>query len=213
MSYADLVTLLLACFATAYAATQAAAQNEARVTAPLSPPAAVEPVPEPDPAFAEPSLRDLIAPIVIAAENGAAALPFADDRVELVEDHRGLVITLPESATFPNASAALSDDAKVFLTALADALRPTTATVRIEGHTDDVPLTGGRFGTNWELSTARASAVVLFLIRDTSFNPERLSAAGYGEFRPRVPNDSAEHRALNRRVDVVVIDTPEGDQP
>jgi chemotaxis protein MotB len=67
-----------------------------------------------------------------------------------------------------------------------------------------VPITGGRFGSNWELSTARASAVVVFLVDHANFEPARLSAAGYGEFHPRVPNESPEQRALNRRVDVVI---------
>ena len=202
LSYADLVTLLFACFTTAYAATQA---NE---PPPQDPAPVVLPVvvgsrePEAPP---KPTIHDIVAPLVVAA---VGTTP-----IELVEDRRGLVIILPESATFPTASAALTDDAKSFLIALAEALRPTSASLRIEGHTDDVPLTGGRYATNWELSTARASAVVLFLIDAASFAPDRLSAAGYGEFHPRVANDTPEHRARNRRVDVVVIDAVSGDQP
>ena len=201
ISYADLVTLLFACFTTAYAATHAIAQNQTPA-APVVPTAVVAPESE---ATKQPTLHDIVAPIVVAA--------LGPTHVELVEDQRGLVLSLPESATFPLGSAALTDDAKSFLIRLADALRATNAGLRIEGHTDDVPLNGGRFGTNWELSTARASAVVLFLIKEASFAPDRLSAAGYGEFRPRVANDTPEHRALNRRVDVVVIDRAAGDQP
>jgi chemotaxis protein MotB len=93
------------------------------------------------------------------------------------------------------------------LKALAAQLHDTPASLRIEGHTDDMPITGGRFTSNWELSTARASAVVIFLIDEAGFAPERLSAAGYGEYHPRVPNDSPDQRALNRRVDVVVTAT------
>jgi chemotaxis protein MotB len=78
--------------------------------------------------------------------------------------------------------------------------------MRIEGHTDDVPVAGGRYDSNWELSTARASAVVLFLLANTSLAPGRLSAAGYGEFHPRARNDTPGERALNRRVDVVVTE-------
>jgi chemotaxis protein MotB len=202
ISYADLVTLLFACFTTAYAATQTSVPSAAEA-APVAPPPIADPR-EPD-APKKPTLRDIVAPLVVAA---VGTTP-----IELVEDQRGLVISLPESATFPTGSAALTEPAKAFLVALATALRVTSASLRIEGHTDDVPLTGGRYGTNWELSTARASAVVLFLIDAASFAPDRLSAAGYGEFHPRVANDTPERRALNRRVDVVVIDPLSGEQP
>ena len=89
-------------------------------------------------------------------------------------------------------------------------LHPTGAHVRVEGHTDDVPVSGGRYGSNWELSTARASAVVLFLIEHGALEPARLSAAGYAEHHPRVPNATPEARARNRRVDLVVV---AGDAP
>jgi chemotaxis protein MotB len=76
----------------------------------------------------------------------------------------------------------------------------------IEGHTDDRPISTAIFPSNWELSTARATEVVRLLIEEGGIAPERLSAAGYGEHRPRVPNDSPEARARNRRVDLVVLD-------
>ncbi|MNC88387.1 Motility protein B [compost metagenome] len=69
-----------------------------------------------------------------------------------------------------------------------------------------MPIRTSRYASNWELSTARASAVVEYLVTTTGVAPERLSAAGYGEFHPRVPNDSAEHRASNRRIDIVILD-------
>lgn len=204
LSYADLVTLLLACFTTAYAAslqstaTAASAPAGAAVTTPAPiVPAVVLPEGPREPAAPAPPapLKDLIAPIVAAA--------IGADQIEIIEDERGLVVTLPESATFPSGSAQLTREAQVFLSRLGDALRPTGARIRVEGHTDDVPVSG-RFASNWELSTARASAVVVYLVQAASFEPARLSAAGYGEFHPRTANDSPEQRALNRRVDVVV---------
>ena len=77
--------------------------------------------------------------------------------------------------------------------------------LRVEGHTDDVPIQTGRYASNWELSTARATTVVTYLLQDAGLAPERLSAAGYGEFHPRAPNTSPENRARNRRVDVVIL--------
>jgi chemotaxis protein MotB len=74
--------------------------------------------------------------------------------------------------------------------------------IRVEGHTDDVPA-GGAYPTNWELSTARALAVVRFL-QSQGIDPSRLAAAGYGEYRPIAPNDTAEGRSQNRRIEIVL---------
>lgn len=209
LSYADLVTLLLACFATTWAAAHVPAVPLA--PAAITPlPAAVESrpaavdldVPPPPPASLDeaqaplqPALRELLAPLL--------AMALGNSHVTLDEDRRGLVVSLPESATFATGSATLTSDARLFLQRFAKLLDGVPADVRVEGHTDDVPVTG-RYASNWELSTARAAAVVTFLITETGFEPARLSAAGYGEFHPRVPNDTPERRALNRRVDLVV---------
>jgi chemotaxis protein MotB len=196
ISYADLTTLLFACFMCAYAALAASVPPEPapapdRHTMPV---VHVTPVAE-ERVEAPRALRELLEPIVVAAVG----------QVELVDDRRGLVISLPESATFATGSAELTPEARDILGRLSNVLQSTATHVRVEGHTDDVPLAGGRYRTNWELSTARASAVVLYLVSDTAFPPERLAAAGYGEFRPRVANDTPENRTRNRRVDLVVI--------
>lgn len=75
---------------------------------------------------------------------------------------------------------------------------------QVAGHTDDVPIHTARFASNWELSTARAVEVVRFLISN-GMKPQQLSAAGFGEFDPAVPNDSTEHRAQNRRIEIVLL--------
>ena len=75
----------------------------------------------------------------------------------------------------------------------------------IEGHTDDVPIKTARFRNNWQLSTERALAVLDYLLKNSDLNPKRFSATGYGEYRPIVSNDTKANRALNRRVDIVVI--------
>jgi chemotaxis protein MotB len=203
MSYADLVTLLFACFTTVYAASITSTKDEVVPTVP-TPVEAVPVVGEqtPAPVADEPplSLKDRLAP--------ALAAGLEDVEIEVIEDARGLVISLPETATFPTGSANLSLPAQALLRRLAEALRETRATIRIEGHTDDAAIRGGRYGSNWELSTARASAVVVFMVTQAAFEPSRLSAAGYGEFHPRSTNDTPDGRALNRRVDVVVIDAP-----
>jgi chemotaxis protein MotB len=75
----------------------------------------------------------------------------------------------------------------------------------VEGHTDNVPIRNARFPSNWELSTARATTVVAYLIERFKFAPERLSAGGYSEYRPVESNATAEGRSRNRRVDIVVL--------
>jgi chemotaxis protein MotB len=203
ISYADLVTLLFACFTTVYAASVTSTKDETPPPAPSTVDAVEIPeVPAPAPVQEDsaPSLRDRLAPALSAG--------LEDVEIEVIEDARGLVISLPETATFPTGSADLSLPAQALLHRIAEALRETRATIRIEGHTDDAAIRGGRHGSNWELSTARASAVVVFMVTRAAFEPSRLSAAGYGEFHPRATNDTPEGRALNRRVDVVVIDAP-----
>ena len=77
--------------------------------------------------------------------------------------------------------------------------------VCIEGHTDNVPITTQAFPSNWELSAARAVTIVKFLANRMDVYPRRLSAVGYGESRPIKPNDAPEHRAKNRRVEIVLL--------
>lgn len=127
-------------------------------------------------------------------------------QLEIGADDRGLVLSLPESATFPVASADVTATAQAVIDRVAVTLAPLDVGVRIEGHTDDTPIRTARYSSNWELSTARASAVVARFI-DQRVDPRRLSAAGYGEFHPRTSNATATGRASNRRVDVVVIES------
>jgi chemotaxis protein MotB len=117
-----------------------------------------------------------------------------------------VVISLPETGSFPPGRAELSLSARVAMLELAGELRGLPNLVRVEGHTDDVPIRTAEFASNWDLSTARATRVVRFLIEEGRMDPARLAAAGYAEHRPRRPNDSLESRARNRRVDIVVLD-------
>ena len=132
-----------------------------------------------------------------------------EDRVELRRDHRGLVITVKEAGSFATGSAELDLTARELFREIGKSLADLPNAVRVEGHTDDVPIHTARFGSNWELSTARATAVVQWLVEQGGIDPGRLSAAGYGEYRPRVPNESAQARARNRRVDVVILKGPQ----
>jgi chemotaxis protein MotB len=125
------------------------------------------------------------------------------NRLNLTVNRRGVILSVPEAGTFATGNDELSDDARALLAEIATTLATFSNAVRVEGHSDDVPIRTTRFQSNWDLSAARASRVVEFLIQQ-GVEPERLSATGYAEFQPRVPNESDEARALNRRIDLVI---------
>jgi chemotaxis protein MotB len=125
------------------------------------------------------------------------------NRLTLTVDRRGVILSVPEAGTFATGNDELSDEARELLAEIATTLAWFNNAVRVEGHSDDVPIRTTRFQSNWDLSAARARRVVEFLIQ-RGVEPERLSATGYAEFQPRVPNDSDEARAVNRRIDLVI---------
>lgn len=124
-------------------------------------------------------------------------------QVELVE--RGVILRFADQVLFDLGRADLKPEAINILVEVAGALEDVPNPVRVEGHTDDLPINNDRFPSNWELSTARATNVIKFLIEEHGLDPRQFSAAGYGEYRPLVPNDSMENRARNRRVDIVLL--------
>lgn len=109
------------------------------------------------------------------------------------------------AGNFESGSAQMKSTSQVAFDRIATMLRQRAYRVRIEGHTDDIPIHTTRFSSNWELSTARATEVVRMLIVRDGFAPDRLSAAGYAEYHPIASNDSAEGRGMNRRVDIVIL--------
>ena len=117
----------------------------------------------------------------------------------------GLVISLREAGFFDSGSATPKPQTVGTLRAIAASLRPTGYDLRIEGHTDNVPIHTGAFDSNWELSTARATSIARLLLQLDALPAGRLSAAGYAEFHPVASNDTTEGRAQNRRVDLVVM--------
>ena len=128
--------------------------------------------------------------------------------VKLRADERGLIISVvTDKMLFPKGQAELSPHAKEIVNALADAVRSISNPIRVEGHTCNLPVTSGKYPSNWELSTARATAVVRYLIEESWLPPDRLSAAGYADSKPLVPNVREVNRAQNRRVDIVILRT------
>lgn len=128
--------------------------------------------------------------------------------VRLRVDDRGLVISIvTDKVVFAKGQAELSDAATHVMQGVADALKQVPNQVMVEGHTCNLPVASAKYASNWELSTARATMVVRFFIEKCSIPAARLSAAGYADSKPLVPNSSDKNRALNRRVDVIVLRT------
>ena len=114
----------------------------------------------------------------------------------------GISIVLPESLLYHSGSADIID--KDVLRQLGIKLKTADGSIRVEGHTDEIPMANKSFPSNWELSTQRAVNVVKLLISECGIDPGKLSAAGYADSKPVAPNDSPEGRALNRRVNVLI---------
>ncbi len=127
------------------------------------------------------------------------------DTVILRLEERGLVVRFSDQVLFDLGQADIKPEGRQTLDRIAPDLAAIPNQVRVEGHTDNWPINTPRFPSNWELSAARATNVVRYLIEVHGLSPERLSAAGYGEYRPIAPNDSDANRQRNRRVDVVIM--------
>jgi chemotaxis protein MotB len=126
-------------------------------------------------------------------------------QVSLRREDEGLVISLREFGFFDSGSATIKPTAKPALDRIASLLAVRTCKLRIEGHTDNIPIHTAQMASNWELSTSRATDLVRVLIQDHGFAPERLSAAGYAQYHPVASNVTAQGRAQNRRVDIVIL--------
>jgi chemotaxis protein MotB len=130
-------------------------------------------------------------------------------QIEVVEENDTLKVIFIDKILFDSGSAEINVRGKELLRAMAGSLikGDKYQEIIVDGHTDNVPLSASlqkRFPSNWELSTARAAAVVRFFQEDSGINPKRLSARGYSFYRPVAPNDTAEGRRQNRRIEIIL---------
>jgi chemotaxis protein MotB len=128
-------------------------------------------------------------------------------KAKLQMTERGLVITFVSEIFFDSGKDKVKEDGKTTLDKVAEVLNrdvPNSA-VAVEGHTDNDPIKYSGWKSNWELSSARALAVVHYLVDECKVEPQRLSANGYGEFHPVAPNDSVQNKQKNRRVEIVIL--------
>lgn len=125
--------------------------------------------------------------------------------VTISRDEEGVYIDIQEAVLFSSGSADITRDGQETLGSLAGMFDLFENQIIIEGYTDDVPIHSAQFPSNWELSTGRAVSVLRYLSESHGLEPTRLSAVGYGEYNPIVPNDSNENRAQNRRVNMIIV--------
>jgi len=128
----------------------------------------------------------------------------ASGLVEVERDGQRLIMRIKEKGSFASGSATFARAFGGTIDRITQIIARMPGELSIEGHTDDVPMAGARFRSNWELSAGRAAAVATAILSDGSVDPRRLHVQGYAETRPLVPNDSDESRARNRRVEVVI---------
>jgi len=127
-----------------------------------------------------------------------------DGRINVSEDQRRIVIRVEEKGSFPSGSAQLTWEFEGLLLEMAQVLADMPGDLAVEGHTDNIPIRTERFFSNWDLSAARAAAVANVLLARDQVSPERLRVTGLADTRPRVANTTADNRAKNRRVEIII---------
>jgi len=139
---------------------------------------------------------------------GALGDEIRKHEVQMRTTPEGLVVSLREVGFFKSGDAELLQDGQQTLMRIAKILGNRGFEIRIEGHTDNVPIHNAKFKSNWELSATRATQVVSLLVEQYQFNPALISAAGYSEYRPTADNSTEQGRAANRRVDLIIVGKP-----
>ena len=227
VSYADFITLLFAFFVVLFASGQTDKRKQIKLAEAMqsafthqgifNPHSKTPPMSDmnADPTAASPSPLALPLPSAVEAEQQVAEHIQQVVRKQVAEQHlgegvvsvrptqEGLVVSLREAGFFASGSADLRPDSIDVLEAVAASLPHTS--MRVEGHTDSVPIHTAQFSTNWELSTARAASITRLLLTQAATTPQRIAAAGYAEFRPIADNATEAGRAQNRRVDIVLL--------
>ncbi|MFH0899327.1 MAG: flagellar motor protein MotB [Pseudomonadota bacterium] len=246
VSYADFITLLFAFFTTLYAISTVDRMKAGKLVYSMRTAFNVEMFTTPSEQLAYQGVAQtepmMMGPPGIGSEGGNAKDETGDDpesadaagkklaqdiqaiidslelgkHVNVKVEQRGIVVSLAEAGFFSSGSATIDDKGLDLLNMIAGRLSGEPYPVAVEGHTDNQPVRGGSFRSNWELSTARATHVIAHMIERNQFDASRLSASGYGEHRAIGDNSTEEGRAKNRRVDLVVqyrSPVPGGQQP
>ena len=231
VSYADFITLMFAFFVVLYASAKADQKKQVEISSAIDaafrslgifPDAMRKPS---DRAGAAATADHPIVPMnIVMGEDVLAPAAVKDDLERIRRDltqalsdqvathtvsikmgRDGLVISLREAGFFASGSATPKPETLPTLRQIAARLGATPYDLRIEGHTDNIPIHNGEFDSNWELSSARATRIARLILDQKLIAPDRVSAAGYAEFHPVATNETTEGRAENRRIDLVVL--------
>ena len=215
ITYSDLITLLLAFFIMMYTFSKQDAQKYQEVseylraifsggTAILKTGASGDSKLVIPPTKAGSDIQEVARQLQKEIQGMAEAMD-PEHKITVLSDERGIVIRIMDRAFFDPGRAELKETAKKALMKIAPIIKAADNQIRIEGHTDNVPLSTSEFKSNWELSVRRATEVVRHLIEKYDFPPERISASGYAEYRPVASNDTEQDRALNRRIEIILL--------
>jgi chemotaxis protein MotB len=226
LTYADLITLLLALFMMLYAMsvldlrkyqafqeafTQGMGGHPVRAAHDISPQdsptEAPQPTSSPYPGAAKTLDQEELKELMKRLQKELAAAGLQDE-VQLELQSRGLVLNIVSGVLFQSGAASLTTQGRALLGSLGVVFTTFGNNLIVEGHTDPRPIRSSAFPSNWELSTARATAVLRFLISADRIAETRLSAAGYADTRPRASNATETGMALNRRVDIAILAVP-----
>jgi len=216
LTYADLITLLLAFFIMMYTFSKQDAQKYNEVTAHL------KSIFSGGSGIAKKGNLEGKLPVDLQMQIGSNAMieerikqefrEIADENglknnITVFTDARGVVVRIMDKAFYDEGKADLKQGAKNALDKIIPIMKDIKNHIRIEGHTDNTPISKGEFKSNWELSVRRATEVVRYIVEKGPIAPDRVSATGYAEYRPIVSNDTAENKALNRRVEIIIENT------
>ena len=221
LSYADFMTLLLALFVVLYASARADESRDGSLFEGLqaafifseNSPAPI--LSEDRNASSENATKESITPVPLLAQLEADLVDLIDREVlkpgeepgmSLRQTERGLVVTLASTEFFPAGGVEIPLEQQEALSAMATFLNTTSSSILFEGHTDAVPIQGGAYPSNWELSSARAAAVARFFIDEHALEASRVATIGYAAQRPVAGNQDAGNRARNRRVEIVILE-------
>jgi chemotaxis protein MotB len=237
VSYADFITLLFAFFVVLFASSQSDRKKQVKLAAAMQ--SAFTPLGAFEAHSKTPPLTDISSATITNSTPAALTPPLPSiARLETPEETEkrltrfladqvaagnirpgsitmhitpdGLVISLHEAGFFPSGSAEIRATSIPVLSMLAATL--PAGPLRVEGHTDNVPIHTVQFATNWELSTARATAIARLLLEHGPIDPVNLSAAGYAEYHPVASNTTDDGRLQNRRVDIILLRHPAASQ-
>ncbi len=202
VSWADLLTLLFASVVVLYAS---AARNGFPSIHPKTAPAAIiaEAKISKQPAPAPQAENDLASPFDRLRKSLQSEI--AEGKLQVALETRGIVVSLEDQSYFTSGSDEIPAAALDAIGRVASVIRELPNSVRLEGHSDSVPIHNARFRDNWSLSAARSEAVLSLLESRFDIPAARLAIAAYADNKPVAENESAEGRARNRRVDIVIL--------